>query len=272
MGMGCSTWLFLPIAIIVLGFAAGCGETIEPGDLTVETRTLDLEGAERVHAEIEMSFGTITVGGGSRDLLDAEFIYNVKDWKPTIEYKVDDDLGELALRQPESKGRTFGRGIKYEWNLTFGDEAPLDLMMKIGAAECRMDLEGVPVSRLDVTFGAGDVDIVIGDSRTLRDMDVEAGAGDVRVDLRGDWAVDLDARIKAGVGRVTVDLPEDTGVRVETSKGIGKVSLSGLRQKGGYYVNDAYGKTDVELDIRVEAGIGAIELRAGEKGAVGVSI
>jgi predicted membrane protein len=84
--------------------------------------------------------------------------------------------------------------------------------------------------------------------------------------------VDLDARIKAGVGRVTVDLPEDTGVRVETSKGIGKVSLSGLRQKGGYYVNDAYGKTDVELDIRVEAGIGAIELRAGEKGAVGVSI
>jgi hypothetical protein len=266
------TWLLLLVALLTLNFAAGCGERIEPGDLTVETHVLEPKGAERVTAQIEMAFGKINVSGGSRDLLDAEFTYNVEDWKPVVKYEVDDDLGELVLRQPETKAGTFARGVRYEWDLKFGDEVPLDLMMRVGAAECRMDLEDLPFSDLDLTFGAGDVEITIGGSRTLRHLKVEAGAGDIMIDLRGTWDVGLDASIEAGVGRVVVDLPEDTGVRVETSKGIGKVSLSGLRRKGGYYVNDAYGESDVELDIRIKAGVGAIELRSGEREETGVTI
>jgi hypothetical protein len=264
--------LLLPVAVIVLGLGAACGERIDPGDLTVENHELGLEGAERVTAEIDMAFGKLTVVGCSGDLVDAEFTYNVKDWKPVIKYEVNGDVGDLIVKQPESKGRTFGRGVRNEWHLTFGDDAPLDLTMEVGAAECVMDLDGVPVTRMNLKFGAGNVEVAIGDSRTLREMKVEAGAGDIRVDLRGEWGVDLDARIKAGVGRVVVDLPQETGVRVETSKGIGKVSLSGLWRRGDYYVNDAYGKTDVQLDIKVEAGVGAIELRAGEEEDTGVTI
>ena len=264
--------LLLPVVFIVLGLGGACGERIEPGDLTVETHELGLEGAQRVSAEIDMAFGKLTVVGGSRDLLDAEFTYNIEDWKPVIDYEVDGDVGELVLKQPESRGRTFGRGVRNEWRLAFGDDAPLDITMEVGAAGCVMDLGGVPVSRMNLKFGAGDVDITIGDSPTLQDMKLEAGAGNIRVDLRGDWGVDLNARIKAGVGRVVIDLPQDTGVRIETSKGIGKVSLSGLHRRGDYYVNDAYGKTDVELDLKVEAGVGAIELRVGEGEDVGVTI
>jgi hypothetical protein len=272
MGIGRSLRFLSVAAVLSLCLSVGCGEAIEPGDLTEETHILESEGAKRVSADIEMSFGKIRLEGGSRDLIDAEFIYNIKDWKPVVEYEVDDGLGELILRQPETKGKSFGRGVRNEWHLRFGDDVPLDVEMKVGAAECTMDLQGLPFTGLDFTFGAGDVDIVIGGSRTLEDLTLEAGAGDITIDLRGDWDVDLDARIEAGVGRVAIDLPEDAGVRVETSKGIGKVSLSGLRRKGDYYVNDAYGKSGADLDIEVKTGVGAIELRVGGRVEEGVTI
>jgi hypothetical protein len=48
--------------------------------------------------------------------------------------------------------------------------------------------------------------------------------------------------------------------------------MSGLRKKSGDYVNDAYGDSDVTLRIKVEAGIGAIELRVGGAEEEGVTI
>ncbi len=267
-----SSLVLLLLAGLAAGVSGGCGETAEPGDLVEETHTLELKGAKRVNARIEMGLGKIAIRGGSDDMLDAEFVYNVQDWKPVIEYDVGNGLGELVIRQHEGKTRSFGRGTRCEWDLRFGAKAPLDLSMDVGAGECRLDLEGLPVSSLDLKFGAGDVDLMIGGSSTLGDLALEAGAADIMLDLMGDWDVDLDARIKAGVGKITIDLPEDVGVRVETSKGIGKVGMSGLRRKGGYYVNEAYGHSKSTLYIKVETGIGAIDLRVGAGADEGVTI
>jgi hypothetical protein len=264
--------IILLLAGLTVGGSTGCGETAEPGDLVVETHILELQGAERVSAKIEMAVGKLAIGGGSDEMLDAEFTYNIEEWKPMIDYSVRGGLGELVIGQHDTKTKSFSRGFKCDWDLRFGDKVPLDLVMEVGAGECHMDVEGLPVSGLDLTFGAGDVDLIIGGSRTLTDLDLEAGAGDIMLDLMGDWDTDLDARIKAGVGKIKIHLPENVGVRVETSKGIGKVSMSGLRRKGSYYVNDAYGDSDATLDIEVEAGIGAIELRVGEAREEGVTI
>jgi hypothetical protein len=230
-----------------------------------ETHYLELDGAEEVSAEIEMGIGKLRIGKGSSDLMDAEFVYNVEEWKPVIEYRVSGDLGRLAIRQHESKKKSFGRGVKCEWDLRFNEDVPLELTMELGAGESRIDLRDLTVSSLDLTFGAGEVNIITGGSATLEDLDLEAGAGDFMLDLTGDWDVDLDADIKAGVGRVKVVLPTETGVRVETSKGIGKISMRGLKKVGDHYVNDAYGRADADLNINIETGIGAIELWVGEE-------
>jgi len=252
------------VAVLLVATSVGCGETAKPGDLVEETHFLGLEGAKRVKAEIEMAIGELTIGGGSDDLLDAEFTYNIKEWKPIIDYRVGRDAGELVIRQRDTKTSSFGRGVRCEWDLRFGNKVPMDISMEVGAGECRMDFEDLPVSGLDLSFGAGDVDLIIGGSNTLTDLDLEAGAGDIMLDLSGDWNVDLNAWIKAGVGKITIHLPADAGVRVTTSKGIGKVSMSGLMKKGSHYVNEAYGDSDATLDIEVETGVGAIELRVGE--------
>jgi hypothetical protein len=94
----------------------------------------------------------------------------------------------------------------------------------------------------------------------VRRLDVDIGAGELQIDLTGPWDQDLDARIQGGVGEATVRLPREVGVRVQATGGLGGINAQGLRKEGGYYVNDAYGKSDVRLRISVTGGIGQINL------------
>jgi hypothetical protein len=48
-------------------------------------------------------------------------------------------------------------------------------------------------------------------------------------------------------------------VRVKVN-GLGGVDNGGLKKKGGYYVNEAYGKTPHSLDITVNGGLGNLQL------------
>lgn len=89
------------------------------------------------------------------------------------------------------------------------------------------------------------------------------GASRSTLDLTGDWASDLDINITGGVSSLTVRLPSSIGVRVEIS-GISRINASGLVKEGKAYVNDAYGKSDVTLDIFIEAGLGEVNLEVGD--------
>ena len=50
------------------------------------------------------------------------------------------------------------------------------------------------------------------------------------------------------------------GVLVEVNEGIGKVNTTNLTKDGDTYTNDAYGESDVTLQISIEAGVGKINL------------
>jgi len=57
-----------------------------------------------------------------------------------------------------------------------------------------------------------------------------------------------------------VRLPRAVGVRVTAHGGLGWIHTRSLRRSGGYYVNQAYGRSDVTLRIEISGGIGQIEL------------
>ena len=58
-------------------------------------------------------------------------------------------------------------------------------------------------------------------------------------------------------------LPAEVGVRVVVSGGLGSVKARGLRlaDEGHVYVNDAWGETDVQLDLDIDGGIGEVVLK-----------
>ena len=80
------------------------------------------------------------------------------------------------------------------------------------------------------------------------------------MDLTGDYSRGFDASIQGGVGEATVMLPSEVGVRATAEGGIGKINAEGLKREGNSFVNDAYGNSDVILEVDVEGGVGEINL------------
>src|SRR5437870_3907909 len=101
-----------------------------------------------------------------------------------------------------------------------------------------VDLRDVPLTRLDLHMGAGQMD----------------------VDLTGDRKTDLTADIEGGVGQANIRLPKNVGVIAHASGGIGSINVRGLKHDGDSYINDAYGKSPATIHLKVEGGIGEITL------------
>jgi uncharacterized protein DUF2154 len=203
-----------------------------------ESQMVDLENAESVGTELRMGAGELNVSGAADALMEGEFSYNVADWKPKVDYEVSGDTGELSVEQGSGEGVRLDGDARNEWDVRFNDEVPTDLVVEMGAGESDLDL----------------------DSLTLTGLTLHMGAGKTTVDLTGDYGRGFDASIEGGVGEATVLLPSEVGARVRAEGGLGKINAEGLQREGDSYVNDAYGNSDVTLDVDVQGGVGQINL------------
>lgn len=199
-------------------------------------QTVDLQGATSARARLEISAGQLTINGGGSHLLDADFTYSNSFEEPRVDYSVANGVGQLNISQ-HSQSVHFGRSHN-EWNVRFGQEIPLELKVDMGAGQGNLHLRDVPLTRLDLHIGAGQVD----------------------VDLTGDRKKDLTAEIQGGVGQANVRLPRNVGVIAQAHGGIGSISADGLKHDGDSYTNEAYGKSPATIHLKVEGGIGEIRL------------
>ena len=232
-----SFWLIvLPLLMIV-----ACNtEDWDAGPPQMESQAVKLGEAKSARVEIEMPAGELSVGPGAQELLEADFTYHNMSARPQLEYNVSGGQGRLSVRQSES---SHGRGGGHNrWDLHLNNKVPMDLAVNQGAGRAKLTLGGLALSKLDLHIGAGET----------------------TVDLTGDWKDDLTASIQGGVGRATVRLPSDVGVRAVARGGIGAVHVHGLKKDGDAYVNDAYGKSPVTVNVTVEGGVGEINLELGE--------
>ena len=224
--------------LAILLTAAGCGGGVRVGALRTESQAVDLGGATPVHVEIEMGAGELDVSGGAAKLLEADFTYNVAELKPTVDYSGS----TLSVLTPDVRVTAASllnlNDYQYTWDLRLNDAVPMDM---------------------NVTLGAGQSTLKLG-SLSLTTLEVGGGAGEMTVDLTGDWQNDLTATIQGGLSKRTLILPANVGVRVKVEVGLGGVDTTGLTKDGDYYVNSAYGKSAVTLNIQVEGGVGGTDL------------
>src|SRR5215217_4688230 len=219
------------------GMQPGGGQQ-DVGKMQEEAKSVDPKNADSARAKLQMGAGELHLAGGADQLMEGEFSYNVSEWKPKVSYDVSGDEGELIVKQGSSEGASLGGKARNEWDISFNDEVPTDLVVQMGAGESNLDL----------------------DSLTLKGVDLQMGAGKSTVDLTGDYAQSFDASIEGGVGEVTVMLPSGVGVKAKAQGGLGKINAEGLKKVGDSYVNDAYGESDVTLNVDVQGGVGQINL------------
>jgi hypothetical protein len=239
--MGRAAVLFLATvaAAVLVGACDAAPRRVEVGELQAQTRSVEVDGADSVRANVRIALGELDVGGGADRLMEADFAYNVAAWEPRVNYEVVGNSGELAVEQQGLGEGIPTRDVRNEWDLRLNDDVPIDLAVQMGG-------------------GVGNLDL---DSLALRGLNLDVGAGSTRVDLSGDWGQDVSAVVRGGAGEVTILLPSQMGVRVKAGTRLGRVNAEGLRKEGEAFVNDAYGDSDATLQVDITGGAGLINLQ-----------
>jgi hypothetical protein len=211
-----------------------CYVSSDGGSGTVEqdSRSVDLKGAKSVQVQIEMGAGELVMRGGAAQLMDADFRYRARDGKPEVQYDVTGSRGTLNVRQPSH--HSIGNNDKNHWELRLNEDVPLDISVKMGAGEGRLELGNT----------------------TLHNLDVEVGAGDLTGHPRGN----MDVRVRGGVGEATIRLPKRARLDIEAHGGIGEISARGLDKRGDRWMNEPSGEADATIHVSVNGGIGQINL------------
>lgn len=227
---------YLPLLGAVLCLTS-CGARTGPTQR--ESRSIERDASKTLRTELLMGGGTLKVSGGSPNWMQGDFAYNLPSWKPNIRYATTGGHGDLTIEQPSS-GQIHLGNTTNEWNLRLNDEIPTDLTARVGGGEARLNLGTL----------------------SLRSLEIEMGAGELRLDLRGKPSRDYNVRIRGGAGEATVYLSRDVGVYAKATGLIGDIKVQGLRAEGGHWVNDAYGTSKVQLRLDIQGGVGAINLIA----------
>lgn len=171
-----------------------------------------------------------------------------------------------------------------EMTLVLTEVAPLDLDLEIGAAEARLDVGGLALSRLRVETGAADarldfsapnkarmrrLDVQLGaagfvirnlGNARVREIHVEGGVGKVDLDFGGTLEDDVDVDANVAIGKLSLRLPREVGVRVELQRVIAGFEHSGLVKRGGAYYSDNWDTARVRMRVRAETVFGAVAI------------
>ncbi|WKN42359.1 toast rack family protein [Tunicatimonas pelagia] len=235
----------------------------EPSETRTITQQIDAEGAESVSTTIEMRAGRLTVTGGAKQLMNADFTYNYDSWEPEISYETQDATGFLAIEQPELKNLNINLSDDEqvnEWVIQLNDDILQDLSCNLGAGETNLDLRGLALNSVDIKAGVGEHTIDLRDS-SVPELDIKAGVGEVTLDLTGKWRNSLVADIKGGIGELNLSLPGTVGIRLDIAGGLGDVDVPrGFRKDGRVYTNDLYDTAEHTLDFEIKAGLGSINV------------
>ncbi|HLH44971.1 MAG TPA: toast rack family protein [Bryobacteraceae bacterium] len=220
---------------------AACTITLSPTGPTLhESKVIDADKFEMSRIELRMGAGELNLQGGSSQLLEADFQYNVPAWKPLVESNAATFRADVRISQPTGVSAS-GHAVN-KWDLRISDRLPTNLIAHLGAGNAQMVL--------------GSVD--------LENLEVHMGVGKLMLDLRGQPKRDYTANIEGGVGEAAIYVPNDEkiGVSATAKGGIGEISVEGLERGDHRWLSRGYDRAPVRIHLEVAGGVGAIRLIA----------
>jgi hypothetical protein len=111
---------------------------------------------------------------------------------------------------------------------------------------------------LDVDLGAGEIRVE-GEGIELEDVKANLGVGKIVVEV-GPGVKTID--ISIGVGDTTVVLPPGVAARVHVSVAIGDSNLpTGYVQQGDWYLSPGFAGASSAVEITIDSAIGAVHIR-----------
>jgi hypothetical protein len=168
---------------------------------------------------------------------------------------------ELPRSVPMSLALDFGAGRA---TLDLGGLALRDLHMQTGAAEARIDVsEPNPGSmgRVELEVGAAEFTARRLGNLNARRIQVNAGVGDVTLDLTGEWRENADVSVQMGLGALELRLPTGVGVKLTEKTFLTSVDTQGLVKRGDAYYSLDWDRAERHVTVDIQAAFGSIDIR-----------
>lgn len=202
-----------------------------------------------------------TVGPNARN----EWDLRLKEDVP-MDLIIDMSSGNCNFNMDSSLLKTLDIGASsgdIDANL-FGNQSLLkEVEIDVSSGAVSLDLSGdyPSLSAMAIKSSSGNVDADLsGNYSSLRRVDIDLSSGDAFVDLTGTWNSDAQVEMDASSGQITLRLPRDVGIYVDARTSSGDIKASGFRLEGSDYVNDAYGESEVTINIKATSSSGNIQL------------
>ncbi|HEX6053511.1 MAG TPA: hypothetical protein VFZ21_29785, partial [Gemmatimonadaceae bacterium] len=162
--------------------------------------------------------------------------------------------------------------------------APLDLTLDLGAVEADVDLTGLRLRRLKFESGASDANLRFDSLNAVRmelfeislgaasfrgtrlananaaEIRVDAGIGNVELDMGGEWTGDIELEVEVSLGAVTIHVPPDVGIRASHRKVIAGFEGDGLVERDGAWLSTNWDSAPRKLRITAETVFGKLTI------------
>lgn len=242
-----SAWgsvLVLIVLLLLMGgglwLLSSAGPALGPA---VEEVAVPLQGAAEADVEIGFGVGELRIdsGAGSGQLLEGTVALHRGERLDRSARLQDGTLSAALRSQGQWVTPLFTWGGQPEWRLSLTREVPLRLFVEGGVGDVSVDLDRVLLSGLTVQMGVG---------RAAVTLPTDGG---------------FEGRLDNGIGLLLVRVPPGLGVRIQSSTGLGTISVpSGYDRDGDAYESPGYRTAQERVDLWLENGIGLIRVETYE--------
>jgi hypothetical protein len=252
-------------------------------------RTLDVarQLTDSAPASVQVVYGTGKIGvrATSNPLLyHMQLRYDATRSQPRHTFDATSRKLQLGVQKSEMRFSGRNDADAGHLQLELSRSTPLDLNLDLGAVESDLDLTGLRISRLHVESSASDarvrfdslnatrmsvLEISLGAASfrgdrlanaNAQDIRVDAGVGNVELDLGGRWTQDIDLHLDVTLGIVTVHVPSDVGVHVSLTKTAASFDHEGLIERDGAWVSKNWDSAPHKVRITAETVFGKLSI------------
>jgi len=227
---------FWPLALILVGGWIILNVYWRPDPSTQETFSVPLGGAKSIRFKFSHGAGQIEISGGAPV---GQALVGTSATGMNKESRLDGDRLEVKVEAGPSFVPFVGpaEGV---WRFRLTGEVPSTLVVEAGASSLDINLEDVPVTRLELKTGASSSNVTM-PARGVSLLDVEAGAASVNVRVPAATAARI--RVKEGVSTINVDTNRFP------------------RLDAGLYQSSGFDTAPDRTEINVQSGLGSISVK-----------
>ncbi len=228
------TWILFFIVLIVYGSFYKGGIVSS----RIISRDMDVKKPiETAYGELNLDIGAakINLDSENESLLTAHLKGKELDYEEN--YKNNKEKAVLSFESKDFSASNLNNDIS-DYNFNLNKDVLWDIDLDLGAISGQLNLEEIAVKSIDLDFGAGNLDIILGNKQDRSNIKIDSGASNL-----------------------TIVIPEEAGLKIKLDTALTKTNIDdlNLNKSGDYYISPNYEDASAKLDFEIDMAAGKID-------------